>query len=328
MHPLVARIHPSYRTALLAWFVTRALMWLTSAAAGHTALIDLSAEGLARGGPAWSLVVHAARALDGVSAVAGAGAGALALTVVAELTLLAASIGVYRFVRRDQLPQTAERATWLWAACPAMVWTLPVSDWTFAVSGVALALWALSSSRHALATAALVVAMAFKPEAMLVWPGIAFLGIKNYSPGKQHAASPWLTALGPLAAFTGLVLLTMSLAGRWGVSLRTMQSGAAWRTSFEWQGPAALAPELLLLAALAAGIWLAVAYFKQCPKSWPLMALPALAWPLLHQPPTSAAAAILIAVPFFAYLARATSDPTLERPVLAGFLGGLLLMVI
>ncbi len=316
MHPLVARIHPSYRTALIAWFVTRALLWMTLATAGHSPLPALhSFDG---GAPAFSLLVHAASSFDSL--------GPILLAALAEIALLAATIGVYRFVRRDQLPQTADRATWLWAACPAMVWTLPATDWTFAVSLVAVSLAALSASRHLWACLALVGAMAFKPEAVFVWPGVAVLGWKNFQPGKQHAASPWLTTLGPPAAFTGLILIAMTMAGQMGVSLRTLQTGSQWRQGFAWHGFSAHVPDLFLVAVAVVTVWLVIAYFKQVPKAWPLMTLPCVAWPFLQQPPTAAVAALLFAVPLFAYLGRATDDPSLERPLLAAFVGGLLVL--
>ncbi len=317
MHPLVARIHPSYRTALLAWFVTRALLWMAMVASGHSPLPALAA--FHGGAPGWSLLVHAAGLLGSY--------GPMALAALAELALLAGTIAVYRFVRRDQLPQAADRATWLWAACPAMVWTLPAADWTFAIALVAVALAALSASRHIPAIIALIAAMTFKPEAMLVWPGLALMGWKTYQAGKQHAISPWLTTLGPPAAFSALVVVAMDFAGSFGVSLRTLQSGSEWRHGFAWQGLAHHAPDFLLLAVLAAGLWMAVAFVKQVPRAWPLVALPCLAWPLLQEPPTAAVAALLFAVPFFGWLARATDDPTMERPLLAASLGGLLLLV-
>jgi hypothetical protein len=318
MHPLVARIHPSYRTAFVAWFVTRALLWLTMATSGRSPLF--SPDSFDGGAPAWGLLVYGIGALGAH--------GPLVLAVLAELVLLAGIIGVYRFVRRDQLPQTADRATWLWAACPAMVWTLPAADWSFAIGLVAISLAALSASRHLLSTVALMTAMAFKPEAVFVWPGVAILGWKNYQAGKQHAASPWLTTLGPPAAFSGIMLLAMSMAGRMGVSLRTLQTGSEWRQGFGWQGFSAHVPDLFLAAAAVSALWMAIAYFKQTPKSWPLMVVPCVAWPFLQEPPTAAIAAFLFAVPLFAYLAKASDDPNLERPLLAAFVGGLLVLAL
>jgi hypothetical protein len=318
MHPLVARIHPSYRTAFVAWFVTRSLLWMTAAASGHAFLPAL--EAVDGGAPAWGLLVHALGALGGH--------GPMVLAALAEIALLAAAVGVYRFVRRDQLPQTADRATWLWAACPAMVWTLPATDWAFAVALSAIALGALSASRHIGACIALAVAVAFKPEAILLWPGVAVLGWKNYQPAKQHPATPWLTTLGPPAAFSAVVLAAMTMAGRFGVSLRTLHSGSQWRESLVWQGVSAHVPDFFLLAAALAGVCLVVTYVKQVPKAWPLMALPCLAWPFLLEPPTAAVATLLLGVPLFGYLGRVTNDPTLERTVLAGFVGGLLLLVV
>lgn len=318
MHPLVARIHPSYRTAFVAWFVTRALLWLALATTDRSPLFVIDTyDG---GAPAWGVLVH------GIGAMGAS--GPIALAALAEIVLLAGIIGVYQFVRREQLPQTADRATWLWAACPAMVWTLPAADWSFAIGLTAVALGALSASRHLLATMALVAAMAFKPEAVLVWPGVAVLGWKNYHAGKQHPVSPWLTTLGAPAAFSGLMLLAMSMAGRMGVSLRTLQTGGEWRQGLVWQGFSSHVPDMFLAAVAVGTIWMAVAYLKHTPKSWPLMVVPCVTWPFLQEPPTAAIAALLFAVPLFAYLAKASDDPSLERPLLAAFVGGLLVLAV
>lgn len=325
MHPLVARIHPSIRTAFFAWFVTRTLLWVASARAGRAVFVR-PGEALAEGAPGWSALVFAAEKLDAAATVGGLGVGAVAVTVLAEAALFAALVGVYRFVRRDQLPATAERATWLWAACPAIIWTMPPTGWTFAIAGVAVGLGALASSRHVLGSAALMAAVAFKPEALLVWPGAALIAWKTHRPGKQHPISPWLTTLGPPAAFTAVIVSAMTLAGRFGVSLRTLQSGAEWRTSLAWRGLQAHTVELGLAAALLVCLWLAIAYLKRTEASWPIMALPCLAWPLFQEPSTAAAAAILFGLPFFGYLARASDDSGVERPLLAAFLGGLMTM--
>jgi hypothetical protein len=322
MHPLVARIHPSYRTAFVAWFVTRSLLWMTAAASGHAFLSEISAslENFDGGAPAWGLLVHVLSALGDH--------GPMVLAALGEVALLAATVGVYRFVRRDQLPQTADRATWLWAACPAMVFTLPAADWTFAIALSAVALAALSSSRHIAASVILAGAMAFKPEVMLLWPGFALLGWKNYQPAKQHPASPWVTTLGPPAAFSAVVLGAMSMAGRFGVSLRTLPSGSQWREGLAWQGFSAHVPDFFLLSAAVVGVCLIVTNVKQVPKAWALMAVPCLAWPFLLEPPTAAVATLLLSVPLFGYLARATNDPSLERAVLVGFVGGLMLLMV
>jgi|GEM_PF-2084416 len=326
MHPIVTHIHPSYRTAFLAWFVTRSLLWVAAALAGVSPMLDaqdfLNFSG---GPPGWSFVVHGA-ALLGIYAphiLAGLG----------ELALLVGCVAVYRFVRRDQLPQTAESATWLWAASPAMVFTLPAGDWTFAVALAALALMALGESRHFWAAAALSLALWFRPEAILLWPGAAFLGWKYYQPSKHHAMSIWATTLGPLAAFIAMVLTAIGMAGRYGVSIRTLQAGSQWRQPVELGAPlsemiAAHSADLLMLAALGVGLVMMVGYLRQVPKSWPLLALPCLAWPLVYQPPTAAIAMVLFALPFFGYLGRAAADPVAERPLLAASLGGLMLMML
>lgn len=326
MHPLVTRIHPSYRTAFLAWFVTRSLLWIAAALAGVLPYMGAQDFVVFPGGaPGWSMLVHA---------VANFGDHApQVLAGLSELALLAGCVAVYRFVRRDQLPQTAESATWLWAASPAMVFTMPAGDWSFAVALAAVALMALGESRHIVASLALGAAVWFRPEAILLWPGVAFLGWRRYQPSKHHSMSIWAVTLGPLVAFIVMILTALSLAGRYGVSIRTLQARSHWRKGFEWPGPAlesiaAHSADLFLLAAVGVGVVMVVGYLRQVPKSWPLLALPCLVWPLLYQPPTAAIAMILFALPFFGYLGRVAADPVAERPLLAASLGGLMLMVL
>ncbi|MFW5967964.1 MAG: hypothetical protein ACOCV2_10615, partial [Persicimonas sp.] len=211
MHPLVARIHPSLRTAFFAWVVTRGVLWLAAAAAGEPLWVEPTPQ-MAEGAPGWSLLVHSAGHLDSLWAIGSVGAGTLAITAVIEAALLAALVGVYRFVRRDHLPAVAERATWLWAAFPAMASTLPPGAWAFAIAGVAICLGALSAGRHVLALAAMIAAMSFKPEVLLIWPGAALLGWKTYRPNKQPPSTPWLLTLGPPAAFSATVVTAMHLA--------------------------------------------------------------------------------------------------------------------
>lgn len=254
------------------------------------------------------------------------------LAGLGEVGLLIGCVAVYRFVRRDQLPQTAESATWLWAAAPAMVYTLPAGDWTFAVVLAAVALMALGESRHILAGLALGAAVWFRPEAIVLWPGVAFLGWKYYQPAKQHSMSIWVATLGPLVAFIGMVVTAIGLAGRYGVSVRTLQMGSRWRHHFDWQTPlmqgiAAHSVELFVLAGVGVGVVMMVGYLRQVPKSWPLLTLPCLVCPLVYQPPTAAIAMMLFALPFYGYLGRVAAEPVAERPLLAASLGGLLLLM-
>ncbi|TDP77209.1 hypothetical protein [Bradymonas sediminis] len=326
MHPLVTRIHPSYRTAFLAWFVTRSVLWIAAALAGVSPMLaaeDFSS--FAGGSPGWSLLVHTVGLCGDYAPQVLAGLG--------ELSLLAGCVAVYRFVRRDQLPQTAESATWLWAASPAMIFTIPAGDWTFAIALAAVALMALGESRHILAGITLAAAMWFRPEAILLWPGVAFLGWQYYQPSKHHSMSIWAATLGPLVAFILMVLTAIGMAGRYGVSIRTLQGPSEWRHGFDWQSApmemiATHSADLFLLAAIVVCLVMVVGYFRQVPKSWPLLALPCLAWPLLYQPPTAAIAMMLFALPFFGYLARAAADPVAERPLLTASLGALLLMML
>lgn len=321
MHPLVSRIHPSYRSAFFAWFLSRATLWIGARAAGREPWVsDNLFRSLEAATPGWSVVVH-------LTGLFGSSAPAV-LAALAEALMLLAAIAVYQFVRRDQLPQTAESATWLWAFCPLMALSLPAGDWTFAVALSAISLAALGAHRHFWAAALAAGAIAFRPEAILLWPGFALLGWRTYQPGKQHELSPWATALAPPLAFVTLVVSAITLAGRFGVSLRSLQAQAGWRRDFAWQGFVAHTPEMLALALIAAGAALAITYFRQTPRSWAILALPCLFWPLLYQPLSAAMTILLLAIPLFGYLGRLAADPRLERPLLAASVAGLLLLTL
>lgn len=321
MYSLITHIHPSYRSALGAWFFGRVLLWMALAAGGRAAWVSLGffAE-FEAGTPGWSALVHAVSLL-------GAWAP-LGLAIVGEVAILAGAIAVYNFVRRDQLPQTAESATWLWAASPAMAWTLPTGDWAMAAVFVALALGALGARRLGWAAGFVGVAIAFRPEAIAVWPGLAWVGWRGFQPGKQHPAGLWGVCMVPPIMFVGVVLGAISLAGRWGVSLRGLQADTPWRRELVWHGFAAHSAELLVVAVLVAALIMAVGFWRQAPRHWAILTLPCLLVPLCYQPSGAAAVALLFAVPLFGYLGRVAADPVMERPLMAASAGAMVLLAL
>lgn len=321
MYSLVTHIHPSYRSALGAWFFGRALLWMALAVSGRPGWV--AAQYFAEfeaGTPGWSALVHAVGLL-------GAWAP-LGLALLGEVAILIGAIAVYNFVRRDQLPQTAESATWLWALSPAMAWTLPAGDWALGAVFVALALAALGAKRLGWAAGLLGVAIAFRPEAVVLWPGLAWVGWRGFQPGKQHPGGLWGVIMVPPVVFVGVVLGAISLAGRWGVSLRGLQADSPWRRELVWHGVGAHSAELLVVAALLAALMMAVGFWRQAPRAWPLLALPCLLLPLCYQPPGAAAVAVLFAVPLFGYLGRVAADPVMERPLMAASAGTLVLLAL
>lgn len=325
MHPLVARIHPSYRTALTAWLFSRALCWGMSLRAGWGALPLLHAPSYTGGTPLWAAWVQLCRGLEQYESWFGMGAGTWLAVAGGELALLGAAIGVYRFVRREDLPQTAERATWLWALAPAMAVTVPVSSWNFALLGVAVGLAALRSRHFWWASVAVALAVGFRAEAILVWPGFAWLAVGSYRPGKDPASGLWAATFGPLAAFTATVGSAMLMAGRWGVSIRSIHPAASWRSDWAWTGWVAEAP-LLAVAVLGAVVLVLLLRSARRDRGRALLAsVPVLAWPLLHDPVVPATGALLLAVPAYAVLARYLEDASLERPVMVAWVAGLAL---
>jgi hypothetical protein len=328
MHPLVARIHPSYRTAFVSWFFARAICWMAYASNEMLAVPLLYAPDYARGAPLWAGWVRLCRALEGQAGIGSLDLGTLVMVGTGELALLVAAVAVYRFARRDELPQTAERATWLWILCPLMALATPVTSWVYAVCGVAVALAALGGQAYLLAAGALAVAIGFRVEAMLVWPGFAWMAYRAYRPGKDSPFGPWAAIFGPLGAFTATIGSAIVLAGDWGVSLRGLHPGSRWRREIVWDGVVAEAPLLLLGTAVVVGIVLVVRAVGRDAGRSLLTAGPALAWPLLHEPSLQAAGALLFAIPAFVVLARQLDDRSFERPTMVAFTVGLLLLMI
>ncbi|MFB6352051.1 MAG: hypothetical protein ABEN55_23335 [Bradymonadaceae bacterium] len=328
MHPLVARIHPSYRTAIVSWFFARAIAWIAHASSGVLAFPLLFSPDYGRGAPLWAGWVRLCRRLDAHAVTEVADLGTLVMVGAGELALLGGAVAVYRFARTDELPQTAERATWLWALCPAMALTVPIASWAFAACGVAAALAALESRRWLAATFALAIAIGFRAEAMLVWPGFIWTAYRAYRPKKDSGLGPWLATFGPLGAFTGVVGSAILLAGDYGVSLRGLHPGSEWRSDLVWDGLGAETPVLILAAAATVGLVLLMRATVRDTGRGLAAAGPLLVWPLLHEPSMAAAGALLFAIPAFVVLARNMDDRSFERPAMVAFTVGLFLLIV
>lgn len=317
-----SHIHPSFRTGVAAWLVSRAALWTAAylapgrlfAAANPFAAID--ARGFERGAPAWSALAHMIQWADGVvPAALGASGGQLVLAGLGELAMLVALVAVYRFVRRDNLPQTAERATWLWACAPLAAWTIPAGAWVFALAAAALALAAAGAGLALRSSAAIVVAILFRPEALLLAPGLIYLGWTRRGGSPEPYWAPWALTLAPVLAFIGAVGSAILLAGSYGVSLRTLQPDAAWRQDLEWRGLDAHLPELALAAGAVVLFASLVRELRDVHPSWALAAMPCLLWPFLQEPSTATMPALLLSIPAFGALARVVEDPSRERVV-------------
>ncbi len=246
------------------------------------------------------------------------------ITLFGELVLLAGAVGVYQFARRDSVPQIAERATWLWMACPLMLWTVLDASWAFIIGLGAVSLSLAGQGRHRLALLACAFALGFKPEFLCLWPALAYLGWKSYVSGRHPEYSRFLLAFGPPAFFAGWIVFTFAMAGRVGVSLRDLRAESIWRMTWNWQGWAAHRADIWAVLLCGLVLLLALRYMRQTPRAWVLITAPCAILPLLHEPAGLGIAWLLIALPAFAYLGRATENPVLERPLLVAFFGGLL----
>lgn len=328
MHPLVARIHPSYRTAVISWFFARAICWMAKASTGVLAVPLLYSPSYGRGAPLWAGWVRACRSLEAYGVWDSAGLGTLVMVVTGELALLVGAIAVYRLARRDELPQTAERATWLWALTPVMALTVPVSSWAFAAAGVAVAMAAIGANAFILAAVALCFAVGFRVEAILVWPGFVWMAYRAYRPAKDPSIGPWLAFFAPLTTFTATVGGAILFAGTWGMSVRELHPESHWRSGLAWDGFGAEAPLLIFaLVTLLVVVLLVRAVGRDAGKAL-LVSGPPMVWPLLHEPSFRASGTLLFALPAFVLLARNMDDRSFERPAMVASAVGLLLIAI
>lgn len=315
MHPLIARIHPAVRTALLAWLISRSALWVLSTG---------RPDELADGRPLPGLVDTALGYLGaGIDSRLAAQILDLAPWLVAEISLLVAGVAVYRFARTTGLPRLAERACWLWFFNPVLAMT--ALDWgaQMAAATGAIALAGVVTARPYRAIAAAVVAVGCRLEFVLLWPALGLAAWRHHCP-KRHSTTTLAVAIGALpVAFSAWIGLSWHLAGSASTSLRSMHNGASWRQTSE------LIPtvptELLWVVALVAGVVLALRYLRRFPIWYLVAALPLLIWPLLQVPVYFAATTTAWTLPTFVHLAVATDDRSIERCVLVGLAVGFVL---
>lgn len=315
MHPLVAHIHPSYRSAFFAFIVGRSALYIAMHAIGQAPLDVESSGGLLAD---WfGVVVEIANAH--VESVDNAGDW-LGL-IVNEIAVFVGLVGLYRFVRRDAMPQGADRAVWLAACSPLMVLTLPGSDWAMVF---AIAMWSLELAGAGLGVwAALLFSLGVvtRPDLLVLWPGFAAL---IWRMGSNDDLSTWFAGLLPLLAFASRVLWAVLFGDP--NTLYTYE--AAWRTDLVWSGWHAHLADLGVLGVSVFGLALAAVYWRRRPKSWVVMAVPCLIWPVLHEPSTAAVGTMLVCAASFGHLGAYTEDPGHERLVLGLSLVGLVALAL
>lgn len=308
MHPLIARIHPAFRIAVMAWLLSRGALWLLRG----TGLGEL-ANGAPLPGMIAALVAQAAAGLP-----AGTMASSVYLLpwIALELLILWAGVMVYRFARTTELPQVAERACWLWFFNPLLA--IYFLDWgtQVAVATGTLAVACVVTRRPRLAAIAAVIAMGCRLEFALLWPALALAGWHQYRNNGESPESFWLPAAAIPAAFSAWIAITWHLAGTFDTSLRTVHGDLVWRDASSWMP--ALPAEWLLFALVVAGLFLTLRYGRRLPR-WYMAAIPLLIWPLLQIPAHQAAIVLAWSLPTFTHLAITTDDRSLERVVMTGF---------
>ncbi len=114
------------------------------------------------------------------------------------------------------------------------------------------------------------------------------------------------------------------MGGRGGGGLRHLRAESNRRQTWNWQGWSAHTGDIWAVLLCGMLLMLAIRYMRQTPRAWVLITAPCAVLPLLHEPAGLGMAWLLIALPAFAYLGRATENPVLERPLFVAFLGGLL----
>ena len=281
MHPVIARIHPSIRTALFAWLVSRAMI-LTAWSRGGGAMV-LSEES---GTPLWL----------GLQTLAELHPIAMQLAFVAiELTIPFALVAVYRFARRDTLPQGAEHATWLVAFAPAMAMLVPGSPWTAGVGLALISLGSIVSGSFWIAGIALVVAVALIPETCFVLPGLFAIGWKTRN--ESGVRGVWVPVAG-LCGFCAVILYAVFLGDP-----GFFAEGLHRRTEVA----SILDQPVIALVLCAAFCIVVVGAYRTTTYRW-LFFAPVVLTPLLFSPTSSALAISLFAAPVVATALTVVSE--------------------
>lgn len=310
MHPFIARIHPALRTALLAWLLSRGALWIACAQTSRELATGAPLPGIMASSVEWFAALFPF----------GLAQALVTLTpwILVELLMLTAGVSVYRFARKTELPQVAERACWLWFFNPILAMT--ALDWgTQAAAALgALAVAGLVTYRPGRATLAAFLAVGCRLELILLWPALAIAGRRYYRPGKDNPSMPWLAALTVPLSFAFWIGITWHLAGSSKTSLRAVHGEALWR---DWSNLIPDFPtEFLLLLSCGGLLLLAMAHIKRFPLWYLVCAVPLLIWPFVQVPVYFAAITLAWALPSFVHLAIATDDRSLERPLFAGLI--------
>ncbi len=189
MHPLVANIHPSFRTAFFVWILSRTIAF--AAVVKHRVVpwqIDL------KGPPIWGWIA------DFVSHFSH---GSTVFYILGELFLLFAFIASYKFSRKELLPQGAEHATWILALSPMLFVIAPNSADLWGVSLALIAVGSVSVGSFGLASIAIFIGMCVMPATIFAIPGITAIA---FTTKNEYGQRGYLVPLVGLAAFAVTIL--------------------------------------------------------------------------------------------------------------------------
>lgn len=304
MHPWIAHIHPSLRTTFIAWSLSRATFFV--ACIPHT-ILPIWPDAV-EGTPAWVALLHVANAFSLWMKPSWA------LAIMAEVAMGFSLLGVYTFIRKDTLPQTAERATWLWAMSPLMLAILPAQPWTFAIAFGILAFGCAVSMQPLRSGLCFALALGFAPEIFLLTPAFIMSAAANRG-GKAPPSSYAIQMLVPWISLCTIIFMALALGGHAGISMRTLHQ-IPWRDQFIGLGWQVDTPELILLIASLCALSTLLLCIKCVPRVWFMLSGCALLMPWIHQDATAASGLLLLAMPLFATLAKRFDDPSMERILL------------
>jgi len=183
-----------------------------------------------------------------------------------------------------------------------------------------LAVWALElagSNRAGWAGVLMSIAAMIAPQTVVLFPGVAALSFRS----SKSEITPWIATLLPT--------LTVACSVLYGVLF-----GDAPRYIFDaflvredWV-PAHLAQSPWDIAQISFGLVLLAFWainFKRLPRSFALVALPAIVVLLIAPVGMQSMFPLMIAAPIWAYLALFAQDPEVERPLLGV---GLLMLIL
>lgn len=159
MHPLMAQIHPSLRSAFVVWILSRSIAF-----AGIAKSLEIPWSLDIQGPPLWRNFANIVNTLSW---------GPAFIYIICELLLLFAFIVSYKFARKELLPQGAEHATWLLALSPMLFLIHPNSADLIGISAAIIAIGSASVGNFKISAASIFAALLVMPESIFIIPGLA-----------------------------------------------------------------------------------------------------------------------------------------------------------